>query len=66
MNNTMNFPSMRDAQLYVREMSEEATAAIGDHEVWRFDNGEIVIVEPGTQVSEEDDATLVGSVAKVL
>lgn len=62
----MNFTDMSAAIKYVREMDEEATVAIGDHEVWKFDNGEILVVEPGSEVSDEDDATLVGTVAKVL
>lgn len=62
----MNFDGLRNARSYVREMDEEATAEIGDNEVWQFDNGEIVIVEPGTQVSEEDDAKLIGLVKEVL
>lgn len=62
----MNFDSIRSARLYVREMDEEATEAIGDNEVWQFDSGDIVIVEPGTQVSDEDDAKLVGLVKEVL
>lgn len=62
----MNFDSLRNAIKYVREMDEETTAEMGDNEVWQFDNGEIVIVEPGIQASEDDDAKLVGLVKEVL
>lgn len=62
----MNFDSLRSARGYVREMDEEATEAIGDNEVWQFGNGEIVIVEPGTQASNDDNAKLVGLVKEVL
>lgn len=63
----MNFNTMREAIRYVREMSEEATAAIGDHEVWQYDSGDVEIVEPGSDLSDAGDAAkLVGLVREVL
>lgn len=64
---TMNFDTMRQAIKAVREMSEEATAEIGDCEVWQYDSGDIEIVEPGTDLSDTgDNAKLVGLVREVL
>lgn len=62
----MNFQTMREARGYVREMSVEDTEAIGEFEVWQFDNGEVLVVEPGTQARDKDDARLVGTVTQVL
>lgn len=62
----MNFDTLRKAIAYVAEMNEADTAAIGDSDVWKFDNGEIVVIEAGEQVSDGDDAVLLGKVSEVL
>lgn len=61
----MNFSDINKARAYIREMDEEATAAIGDHEVWQYDAGDIEIVEPGSQPSEEGGEQI-GVVSEVL
>jgi hypothetical protein len=64
---TMNFDTMRQAIKAVQEMSESATAEIGDCEVWQYDNGDVEIVEPGTDLSDAGDSVkLVGLVREVL
>lgn len=70
--NVMNFNNVRAAMAYVREMDEEATAAIGDQEVWKHDSGAVLIGVTAEGIIEDegeesaDDWRLLGTVAQVL
>lgn len=62
----LDFSDIWAARTYIREMSVEDTEAIGDYEVWRFDSGAILVIEPGAQVGDVDDAKLIGTVTETL
>ena len=65
----MDFTNIHEAAKFVREMSEEATARIGDNEVWRQPDGSVVILEPGEGNNNEwldEGAVLIGTVAEKL
>ena len=65
----MNFQNIHQARIHVQEMSEDATAAIGDQEVFQYSTGEIEIVDgiEGETVSDTaTPSTYLGTVAQVL
>jgi hypothetical protein len=65
----MDFTNIHEAAKFVRELSEEETARIGDHEVWRQPDGSVVILEPGEGNNNEwldEGAVLIGTVAEKL
>lgn len=63
----MNFTSLREARIHVREMSEEATVEIGDYSVMEYSNGEIELLAIGEEHSDTSDAPLyLGRVCEVL
>lgn len=65
----MNFQNLHEARIHVQEMSEEATAAIGDHEVFQYSTGEVEILDgmEGEIISDPSVmSTYLGTVAEVL
>jgi hypothetical protein len=68
----MSFKNIRQARMYVWEMSEEATAEIGDQEVWEYEpTREVFVGTTANQIVEDDaDAAdnyrLIGLVREVL
>lgn len=63
----MTFDNIRQARMWLRELSEETTAEYGNHSVMEYSNGEIELVAPGEEHSDTSDAPLcLGTVAEVL
>lgn len=65
----MNFQNLHEARIHVQEMSEEATAEIGDQEVFEYSTGEVEILDgiDGETISDpQTPSKYLGTVAQVL
>lgn len=71
--NTISFRNVREAQKYIRELSEERAAQLGDEEVWEHaPTREIKVGVDASYIAENsdsdaaDDYRLLGTVSQVL